>query len=122
MTIPDDVRDIIRTTLEYYVEYWDENDTSMDNRYSTDAHADAEIVYAWLDAQPDVDSGLDDRCRGRSGGRWMRMGVHTGTIVSHMSKKRTMDVGMAMESLSGTVMLLCPSAWTGARRCAADRR
>jgi hypothetical protein len=54
MTIPDDVRDIIRTTLEYYVEYWDENDTSMDNRYSTDAHADAEIVYAWLDAQPDA--------------------------------------------------------------------
>jgi hypothetical protein len=51
MTIPDDVRDIIRTTLEYYVEYWDENDTSMDNRYSTDAHADAEIVYAWLEAQ-----------------------------------------------------------------------
>ena len=36
VTIPDDVRDIIRTTLEYYVEYWDENDTSMDNRYSTD--------------------------------------------------------------------------------------
>ena len=54
MTMPDDVRDIIRTTLEYYVEYWDENDTSMDNRYSTDAHADAEIVYAWLDAQPDA--------------------------------------------------------------------
>lgn len=54
MTIPDDVRDIIRTTLEYYVEYWDENDTSMDNRYSTDAHADAEIVYAWLDTQPEV--------------------------------------------------------------------
>ena len=54
MTIPEDVRDIIRTTLEYYVEYWDENDTSMDNRYSTDAHADAEIVYAWLDAQPDA--------------------------------------------------------------------
>jgi hypothetical protein len=24
MTIPEDVRDIIRTTLEYYVEYWDE--------------------------------------------------------------------------------------------------
>lgn len=54
MTIPEDVRDIIRTTLEYYVEYWDENDTSMDNRYSTDAHADAEIVYAWLDAQPEA--------------------------------------------------------------------